>query len=124
METTNENKERTTASASASKHSGKHVKRIVQGRFLSFDFFKRNAVYVIGVILMFLAYISNKFEYQSRMKEVMDLKEQLATAEADCVNASAKYNSMIRESRMTQYVQQKNIDLAAPQEPPYHLNSK
>jgi len=40
------------------------------------------------------------------------------------VNASAKYNSMIRESRMTQYVQQMNIDLAAPQEPPYHLNSK
>jgi len=123
METTNENKERNTTAA-ATKRSGKHVRGFVQGRFLSFDFFKRNAVYVIGVILMFLAYISNKFEYQSRMKEVMDLKEQLATAEADCVNASAKYNSMIRESRMTQYVQQKNIDLAAPQEPPYHLNSK
>jgi len=99
-------------------------KRIVQGRILSLDFFKRNWVYFVGAILLMLAYISNKFIYQSQLQEVMDLKVQLANAQTDRVNASAKYNSMIRESQMTEFVKEMNIDLTAPQDPPYELKSK
>jgi len=99
-------------------------KNIVQGRLFSLNFFKRYGVYVVGIILMFLAYISNKFEYQSRMQEVMNLKTELANAQTDCVNASANYNSMIRESQMKQLVRYHHIDLTAPEQPPYRLQSK
>ena len=81
---------------------------IIVGRsFLSLDFFRRN-----------------KFECQSKMQEVMTLKTELDNAKTDCVNASAKYNSMIRESQMKAYVDTMHIDLSNPERPPYYLSKK
>ena len=99
-------------------------KDIIQGRFFSLDFFKRNAVYIIALVVMALAYIANKFVCQSSMQEVMTLKTELSNAQTDLVNASARYNSMILESEMTTLMHQRHIDLSAPMEPPYQLKSK
>ena len=103
----------------------KAVKGVSQGRsFLSWDFFKRNAVYIIAATVMMLMYISNKFVCQNYMQQVQDLKIELENAKTDCVNASAAYNSQIRESQMTAFVDTMHIDLTAPEQPPYHLNEK
>lgn len=101
------------------------VKGVVQGRsFLSWDFFRRNAVYIVAATVMMLMYISNKYVCQNYMKEVIDLKVELENAKTDCVNASAKYNSMIRESQMIAFVDTMRIDLTAPEQPPYQLTEK
>ena len=102
----------------------KASKDIFQGRFFSLDFFKRNAVYIIALVIMALTYIANKFVCQSSMQEVITLKTELANAQTDLVNASAKYNSMIRESEMTKLMREKHIGLSAPLDPPYDLKSK
>jgi len=103
----------------------KAVKGVIQGRsFLSWDFFKRNAVYIIAATVMMLMYISNKFVCQNYMQQVQDLKIELENAKTDCVNASAAYNSQIRESQMTAFVDTMHIDLTTPEQPPYHLNEK
>jgi hypothetical protein len=98
-------------------------KDIIQGRFFSLDFFKRNAVYIIALVVMTLAYIANKFVCQSSMQEVMTLKTELANSQTDLVKASADYNSMILESEMTRLMQERHIGLSSPQEPPYELKS-
>ncbi len=108
----------------ASSTSKKAGKDIIQGRFFSLDFFKRNAVYIIALVVMALAYIANKFVCQSSMQEVMSLRTELANAQTDLVNSSAHYNSMIRESEMTKLMREKHLGLSAPEEPPYHLPSK
>ena len=113
--------ERKNYTAATGKKAGKDI---IQGRFFSLDFFKRNAVYIIALVIMALMYIANKFVCQSSMQEVMNLKTELANAQTDLVNASADYNSMIRESEMTKLMQQKHIGLTAPKEPPYDLRSK
>ena len=107
--------------SSTGKKAGKDI---IQGRFFSLDFFKRNAVYIIAMVIMALAYIANKFVCQSSMEEVLKLKTELANAQTDLVNASARYNSMIRESEMTKLMREKHIGLSAPMDPPYQLNSK
>ena len=107
--------------ASTGKKAGKGF---IQGRFFSLDFFKRNAVYIIALVIMALAYIANKFVCQSSMEEVIKLKTELSNAQTDLVNASAKYNSQIRESEMVRLMHQKHLDLTAPQDPPYELKSK
>ena len=99
-------------------------KDLMQGRFFSLDFFKRNAVYIIALVVMALMYIANKFVCQSSMQEVISLRTELSNAQTDLVNSSAAYNSMIRESEMTKLMRQKNIDLSAPLEPPFELKSK
>jgi hypothetical protein len=81
-------------------------------------------VYIIALVIMALTYIANKFVCQSSMQEVITLKTELANAQTDLVNASAKYNSMIRESEMTKLMQEKRLGLAAPTEPPYSLREK
>ena len=58
------------------------------------------------------------------MEEVIKLKTELANAQTDLVNSSAKYNSMIRESEMTKLMREKHLGLSAPLEPPFELNSK
>lgn len=108
----------------ASSTGKKAGKDIIQGRFFSLDFFKRNAVYIIALVIMALAYIANKFVCQSSMEEVIKLKTELANAQTDLVNSSAKYNSMIRESEMTKLMREQHLGLTAPLEPPFELNSK
>lgn len=100
------------------------VRRFLQGRlFLTLDFFKHYWVYVLAATIMMLMYISNKYVYQTNLEKVKELTDELNNATTDCVDASAKYNSMIVESRMTQLVDSMRIDLTAPDLPPYELTS-
>lgn len=70
---------------------------------------------------MMLMYISNKFVCQDYVAQTRRLTTELENARTDCVNASAKYNSMIRESQMKDYLGQMGLDLSAPEQPPYTL---
>ncbi len=110
------------------KRSGKAsqaMNSLLVGRsFLSLEFFRRNFLFIIFITGLLLMYIGNKFECQSKMQEVMTLKTELDNAKTDCVNASAKYNSMIRESQMKAYVDTMHIDLSNPDRPPYYLSKK
>lgn len=102
---------------------GVSLRSVVQGRsFLNLPFFRRNGWWVVAVTLMTLMYISAKYSCQDNLQQVMKLTTELDNAKTDCVNASAKYNSMIRESQMTELVKSMNIDLAMPQQPPYQLD--
>ena len=98
-------------------------KDLIQGRFFSLDFFKRNWYYVVFIVAMALDYIGNKFSSQRSIQELITLKTELANAQTDLVNASAKYNSMIRESQMVKLMSEKRLDLTPPLDPPYELNS-
>lgn len=107
--------------AATRKRAGKDL---IQGRFFSLDFFKRNWYYVVFIVAMALAYIGNKFTSQRSIQELISLKVELANAQTDLVNASAKYNSMIRESQMVHLMNEKHLDLTPPLDPPYELNSR
>lgn len=99
------------------------VRRTLQGRlFLTLDFFKRNWYYVLAATVMMLMYISNKYECQSSLAEVGQLKIDLNNAKTDCVDASSKYNSRILESNMKQLVDTMHLDITAPDQPPYKLD--
>ena len=98
------------------------VKRVLQGRlFLSFEFYRRNWIYIVAGTLMMLMYIAQKYETQSNLEKVMSLTEELDNAKTDCVNASARYNSMIRESQMKNLVDTMHLGLTSPDQPPYKL---
>ena len=98
-------------------------KDFIQGRFFSLEFFKHNAVYIIALVVMTLAYIANKFVCQSSMQEFMTLKTELANSQTDLVKASADYNSMILESEMSKLMRERHIGLSSPLDPPYELKS-
>jgi len=111
-------------SNNAAKSRKKAGKDFVQGRIFSLEFFKRYWFYVVFVVAMALAYIANKFLFQSSMQEVITLKAELDDSRTDLVKASADYNSLIRESEMTKLMHQHHLGLSAPLEPPYELKSE
>ncbi len=117
-------------SASPRRHGKKSSKSspdfsgVWQGRILSLELFRRNFLFIVVATGMMLMYIGNKFECQSKMQEVIALKSELENARTDCVNASARYNSMIRESHMKAYVDTMHIDINSPEQPPYHLTQQ
>lgn len=101
------------------------IRRWVQGRsFLTLDFFRRNGLYVLGVTALIMMNISKKYEYQDCLQEVIDLNAELNDVRTDCVNASAQYNSKIRESEMKQLIDTCHIDLVTPDQPPFKLTEK
>ena len=97
----------------------------LQGRlFLTLDFFKRNWLYVLSATIMVLMYIANKYTYLDNLERVGSLKKELNNATTDCVDASARYNSMIVESHMKALVDSMHIDLTSPDLPPYRLTEE
>lgn len=101
------------------------MQRFLQGRsFLTLEFFRRYWPYIVSLTVMVLMYISQKYESQSKLQEIKDKTTQLDNAKTDCVNASAKYNSMIRESQMKAFIDTMHIDLSSPEKPPYILDDK
>lgn len=101
------------------------VKKTIQGRiFLTFDFFKRNWLYILAITIMMLMYISNKYECQNSMQQMITLTKDLDNAKTDFVNSSAKYNSLIRESQMKALIDTMHINITSPEQPPYKLYSK
>ena len=100
-------------------------KSFLQGRlFLTLDFFKRNWIYVLSATIMVLMYIANKYNYLDNLERVGSLKKELNNATTDCVDASARYNSMIVESNMKELLDSLHIDLSTPDLPPYRLTEK
>ncbi len=97
----------------------KVIRETVQGRSISLEFFKRYAIYIVGLIIMVLFYIGNKYIYQSRQETVLRLEKDLKDVHTDLVDMSARYNSMVRESHMISYVDSLNLPLTAPDKPPY-----
>ena len=100
----------------------KILRETVQGRSISVEFFRRYAIYIVGLNIMVLCYIGNKNIYQSRQEMVLKLQSDLKDAKTDLVDMSARYNSMVRESHMVAYVDSFNLPLTAPDRPPYVIS--
>lgn len=99
-------------------------RKMFKGKFLSVDFFKKNMVYIIFIMGMIVMSIANKYKCMTYKDEVMSLERQRASIETDWVNSKAKYNSMTRESQMTELMDSMRLDLTSPEQPPYILSVK
>ncbi|MGN0214179.1 MAG: FtsL-like putative cell division protein [Muribaculaceae bacterium] len=96
--------------------------RILKGKIVPYHFFKRHWMIITVVVSMILMSIANKYECQTKITEIKHLEKELQIAQANRVEASAQYNSMIRESSMMQMVETMQIDLISPECPPYNLS--
>ena len=96
--------------------------RIVHGQWLSVKNYKRNLTSVVIVVMLFLIYISFKFDVQMKIAEIIHLGDELANAKTNMVSASSDYSSRIRESELTQKLDTLHLYLKVAEQPPYHLD--
>ena len=96
--------------------------RILKGKIVPYHFFKKHWMLVTVTVSMILMSIANKYECQTKITEIKRLERELQIMQANRVEASAQYNSLIRESSMRQMIETKQIDLISPECPPYNLS--
>lgn len=116
---------------SAEKHTEKKRKgkarvsrvmgRAIRGRFISTDFFSRHWITVALLTLMFVWYMTNKYECRTNMETIQLLEKQLERDKTERIREQSLYMSRIRESSMTVLVRRNNLDLQVQENPPYKV---
>lgn len=59
------------------------LKKVIFGRILSLDFFKRHWVSVFVVMVAILIYITNRYQCLTRMEDIRKLEQELEIVETE-----------------------------------------
>lgn len=94
---------------------------IVRGHLMDAEFFKRNWAVLALVVVMALAYITNKYSCQTKMEEEQRLTEELEIVKTERVRMRSLYMGRIRESALQQLVDSFHMGLSVQERPPYKL---
>lgn len=93
----------------------------MRGRLISTDFFSRHWITVALLVLMFVWYITNKYECQTSMETIQSLEKELEIVKTERVREQSYYMSRIRESSMHDLVRRNNLDLEVQETPPFKI---
>lgn len=91
------------------------------GEWLTSVFFGRHKFAVFIAVVMLILYISYKYEYKTKMREITTLKTELAKVKSESIREKSLYRSNIRESEMAQRIREAGLDLRMQPKPPYEL---
>ncbi|MDE6308615.1 MAG: hypothetical protein K2L93_06150 [Muribaculaceae bacterium] len=95
--------------------------KTLHGRLLSTDFFARNWLTILTIMVMFLIYITNRYQCLTRMERIQELQRQLEIVQTEQIYQKSVYMSSIRESAMTERIDSLHLGLSVQQQPPYHI---
>ncbi len=98
--------------------------RTLHGRIISIDFFRRNWWVVLGVVVMLMVYITNRYTCQTQMERIRSLERELEVARTERVRAKSAYMSKIRESSIQEMVDSLGLGITVQEQPPYRLSRK
>ncbi|MFG6380982.1 MAG: hypothetical protein K1V87_02620 [Muribaculum sp.] len=97
------------------------IKKALNGRVLSSDFFLRHWKAVLTVMVMLLVFITNRYQCLTRMEEIRKLEQTLEVVETERIRERSTYMSRIRESSMQELVDTMHLHLKIQDQPPYKL---
>ncbi|MDE6535783.1 MAG: hypothetical protein K2K82_07240 [Muribaculaceae bacterium] len=97
-------------------------RRLVQGRLVNGQFFLRYWLQIFAVLIMVLAYITNRYSCQHSMEQIRTLTSRLQVVETESFRVRGIYMSRIRESAMRQRLDSLGIPLSVQAQPPYQLS--
>lgn len=95
--------------------------RALHGRLISTDFFQRHWLPVLGIVVMLMIYITNRYTCQTQMETIQRLERELEVAKTERIREKSTYMSQIRESKMQRKVDSLRLGLTVQEQPPYRL---
>lgn len=102
--------------------SGSMLRQLMYGQVVSSDFFARNWIAMLLVVIMILVYIAGKYTCQTKMEQVRKLTSKLETVRAERIRAKSEYMGKIRESAMQEMVDTLHLGLRVQENPPFVIN--
>ncbi len=104
--------------------SGSMLRQLMYGQIVSSDFFARNWMALLLVVVMVLVYIAGKYTCQTKMEQVRTLQRELETVKTERIRVRSDYMGKIRESAMQQMVDTLHLGLSVREYPPYIVDSE
>lgn len=104
--------------------SGSMLRQLMYGQIVSSDFFARNWMALLLVVVMVLVYIAGKYTCQTKMEQVRSLQRELETVKTERIRVRSDYMGKIRESAMQQMVDTLHLGLSVREYPPYIVDSE
>lgn len=106
----------------ASGTSSSVLRQIMYGQIVSGDFFARNWMALLLLVMMALVYIASKYTCQTKMEQVRRLNSELERVSSESIRAKSEYMGKVRESAMQQMVDTLHLGLAVSENPPFIVN--
>lgn len=94
-------------------------KNIIGGDILATDFFRRQTKLLVLIMVLILFYIHNRYACQQQLIEIDRLKKELTDIKYDALTRSSELMERSRQSRIEEYVANKESDLQTSTTPPY-----
>lgn len=95
------------------------LKDIIGGDILATDFFRRQTKLLAMIMVLIIFYIHNRYACQQQMIEIDRLKKELTDIKYDALTRSSELMERSRQSRIEEYVADKESDLQTATQPPY-----
>ncbi|NDW12445.1 hypothetical protein D0T50_06010 [Bacteroides sp. 214] len=110
-----------TSNNNQTKKKGPSFKSIMLGDVLETDFFRRQTKLLIIVMIMIIFYIHNRYAAQQQLIEIDILKKELQDIKYDALTRNSELVERSRQSRIEEYISQKESKLETSTNPPYLL---
>lgn len=101
------------------KKKGPSLKSILGGDILEAGFFRRQSKLFALIMLMVLFYIHNRYAAQKQMIDIDQLKQTLTDIRYDALTRNSELTEKSRQSRIEEYISNKETELQAATNPPY-----
>lgn len=111
-------------SSQANETSGTLMRQLLHGQVVSSDFFARNWIALLLVVMMIMIYIAGKYTCQTKMEQVSRLTYELETVRAERIRAKSEYMGKVRESAMQQMVDTLHLGLRIQETPPFVITEQ
>ena len=101
--------------------SPKHmsIRSILGGDILANDFFKRQTILLILIMVLTILYIDNRYTSQQEMIEIDRLKKELTDIKYDALTRSSELMEKSRQSRIEEYISTEESHLETSTSRPY-----
>lgn len=95
------------------------LKSILGGDILATDFFRRQTKLIILIMVLVIFYIHNRYASQQQQIEIDRLKKILIDIKYDALTRNSELMEKSRQSRIEDYISDKESDLQTSTNPPY-----
>ena len=95
------------------------LKSILGGDILATDFFRRQTKLLVLIMVFIIFYIHNRYASQQQQIEIDRLKKELIDIKYDALTRSSELMEKSRQSRIEDYISNKESDLQTSTHPPY-----
>jgi hypothetical protein len=95
------------------------VKSILGGDILATDFFRRQSKLLMLLVLLAILYVHNRYASQQQQIEIDRLRKELTDIKYDALTRSSELMERSRQSKIEEYISDKESDLQTSTHPPY-----